>query len=128
MRNYFRHTKQRQAILNQVNRLAWLLDNSIHIPFLNYRIGLDAIIGLIPGLGDLAGLLLSAFIIVQAIRLGVSRTTLMQMVVNVMLETLIGMVPILGDFFDATFKANLRNARLLQTALDAEPTSRRFGF
>ena len=112
------------TILNQVDRLAWLLDNSIRIPIINYRIGLDALIGLIPGLGDAAGLVVSSFIVLQAMRLGAPRAILGRMVLNIVIEALVGLIPVLGDFFDATFKANARNVRLLQLAL-AEPTNSR---
>ena len=109
-----------QVILKQVDDLAWLLDNSIYIPLINYRIGLDAVIGLIPGLGDVAGLLLSSFIVLQALRLRIPRAVLLRMIVNIVMEALIGLIPVLGDLFDATFKANARNVRLLRQAL-AQP-------
>ena len=112
------------AILQQVDRLAWLLDNSIQIPIINYRIGLDALIGLIPGLGDAAGLVVSSFIVLQAIRLRAPRAILTRMVFNIVMEALIGLIPVLGDLFDATFKANVRNVRLLQLALE-QPTNSR---
>ena len=121
--NLARTDKQR-ARLDQMNNLAWLLDNSIRIPIINYRIGLDAIIGLIPGLGDMAGLLISSVIVIQAIRLGAPSATLLQMVLNIAIEALIGLVPMLGDVFDATFKSNIRNMRLLNLALDYPPTGR----
>jgi hypothetical protein len=121
-----RHEKSRLAVLDQVNRLAWLLDNSIRIPIINYRIGLDALIGLIPGLGDTAGMLLSSFILMQAVRLGVPRATLLRMVFNIAIEALVGMIPIFGDIFDATFKANARNVRLLTQAVDSQRAGRRF--
>lgn len=108
---------QKQTMLKQVNQLAWLLDNSIQLPLLNYRIGLESLLGLIPVLGDLAGLLISSYIVIQALRLGVSRPTIMRMITNVLLETLLGAIPIFGDIFDATFKANLRNAKLLNEAV-----------
>jgi hypothetical protein len=104
---------QQRAILKQVNRLAWLLDNSIYLPILNYRIGLEAIVGLVPGLGDLAGALMSSYIVLQALRLGVPKPILLRMLGNVTLEAVVGLIPFLGDFFDATFKANVRNVRLL---------------
>lgn len=116
--------KNRQSVLAQVDQLAWLLDNSINIPLINYRIGLDALIGLIPGLGDAAGLLVSSFIVLQAVRLGTPGATLMRMVLNILLEALIGLIPVLGDVFDATFKANVRNVRLLQAALGQQPAGR----
>jgi hypothetical protein len=112
-----RHDKQRSATLQQVNGLAWLLDNSIHIPILNYRIGLDAIVGLIPGFGDIAGSLLSSFIVLQAIRLGMPLGTLVRMVLNIAIEASIGVIPVVGDLFDATFKANARNVGLLNQVL-----------
>ncbi len=119
--NLARTDKQR-ARLDQMNNLAWLLDNSIRIPIINYRIGLDAIIGLIPGLGDVAGLLISSVIVIQAIRLGAPSATLLQMVLNIAIEALIGLVPMLGDIFDATFKSNIRNMRLVNLALDHPQT------
>lgn len=106
------------AMLKQVDHLAWLLDNSIAIPLINYRIGLDALIGLLPGVGDVAGLLLSSFIVVQALRLRAPKAVLMRMIFNMVMEALIGLIPVVGDFFDATFKANARNVRLLRQALD----------
>jgi hypothetical protein len=112
-----RSEKDRRAILKQVNALAWLLDNSIPVPFVNYRIGVDALIGLVPGIGDMAGLLVSSYIVLQAARLGVPRATLMRMVINVALEGAVGVVPLVGDLFDATFKANARNVQLLNDAL-----------
>jgi hypothetical protein len=122
-----RNAQSRRAALDQVNRLAWLLDNAIHILLLNDRIGLDAIIGLIPGLGDVAGLLLSSFIVIQAIRLSVPRGTLLRMVLNVAVETPVGLTPLLGDVFDAIFKANVRNVRLLTQVLDTQQTARETG-
>ncbi|HMN29735.1 MAG TPA: DUF4112 domain-containing protein [Caldilineaceae bacterium] len=113
-----KRNKSQLAVLKQLNQLAWLLDNSIHLPVLNYRIGLDALIGLIPVLGDAAGLLLSSFVIVQGIRLGVPRTILLRMALNVAIEAMLGSVPVVGDVFDATFKANVRNVRLLNSVVN----------
>ncbi len=109
---------RQRAIRSQINQLAWLLDNSITIPFIGYRIGLEAIIGLIPVVGDAAGVLLSSYIVTQAMRLGVSRVVLARMIGNIVLEGVIGVIPLIGDLFDATFKANIRNVRLLNEALD----------
>ena len=114
---FTRNEKRRRALLQQVNSLAWLLDNSIPIPLINYRIGLDAIVGLVPGFGDIAGLLVSSYIVMQAVRLGVPKATLTRMLVNVALEAVIGVVPVIGDIFDATFKANARNVLLLNEAV-----------
>lgn len=109
-----REESNRRAILNQVDGLAWLLDNSIRLPLLNYRVGADALVGLIPGFGDVAGLLVSSYIVLQGMRLGVPRATLTRMLVNIAIEAVVGIVPVLGDIFDATFKANTRNVELLR--------------
>lgn len=115
--------QHRQRTLKQVNQLAWLLDNSINIPVINYRIGLDALIGLLPGLGDMAGLILSSYIVLQAVRLGAPRPILTRMVLNIGIEAAVGLVPVLGDIFDATFKANARNVQLLSALLAGAPAN-----
>lgn len=103
--------------LARLRSLSRLLDSSIRIPVIGYRIGLDPLIGLIPGVGDAVMLLPAGYIILEAYRLGVPRPTVARMVANVGLETLFGTVPVLGDLFDATFKANTRNLYLLESHL-----------
>ena len=98
--------------IRRLRSFAWLLDNSIPLPG-GYRIGLDPIIGLLPGLGDAIGALLSAFIINEARSLGAPRSILMRMIGNVAIETVLGAIPFAGDVFDAVFKANTRNLSLL---------------
>lgn len=98
--------------------IAWLLDNSIPLPGFNFRIGLDAILGLIPGIGDMLGVLLSTYIVREAARLGAPPSLLTRMAFNVALEGIVGLVPFLGDVFDAAWKANQRNFALLETHLD----------
>jgi Domain of unknown function (DUF4112) len=100
------------ARLQRIRSLAWLLDNSIPLPG-GYRIGVDALIGLVPGLGDALGAVLSAYIINEARILGAPRSILMRMTGNVLIETAIGAIPFAGDLFDAAFKANSRNLALL---------------
>lgn len=104
----------RFARMQRLRRLGFLLDNAIRIPGTSYRIGLDPIIGLIPGGGDTAGLVLSAFIVLEAAQLGASKSTLSTMAFNILLETIAGTVPGLGDLFDATWKSNSRNLELLE--------------
>lgn len=103
--------------LARLDRLGYLLDNSIRIPVIGYRIGWDALIGLIPGVGDIAGMALSVYIIAEAARFGLPRATLARMVGNVIVEAVVGAVPLLGDLFDAAFKANLRNLALVHAQL-----------
>jgi hypothetical protein len=98
--------------MQRLRSLAWLLDNSIPLPG-GYRIGLDPIIGLVPGLGDAIGALISAFIINEARSLGAPRSILLRMLGNVVIETAVGAIPFAGDVFDAAYKANTRNLALL---------------
>ena len=105
--------------------LAWLLDSSIPIPGTRLTIGLDALIGLVPVLGDAAGVVLSGYIVREAAALGAPRSILARMAFNVALEGLVGMIPLAGDVFDAAWKANQRNVRLLGAWLDAPRVARR---
>lgn len=104
--------------LRRLDRLARLLDESIRIPALRYRIGYDALIGLLPGIGDAAGLLIGTYVVIEAARFRVPRSTLLRMVANVAIEAAVGTIPLIGDVFDATYKSNLRNVRLLRQRLD----------
>jgi len=88
-------------------------------------IGLDPILGLIPGAGDAAGAVLAAWILVEAFRMGVSRATLLRMAGNVALDAGLGAIPILGDIFDFAWQANLRNVTLLERHLAAPAQARR---
>jgi uncharacterized protein DUF4112 len=101
-----------------VDRLAWLMDRSI--PIGRWQIGLDGIIGLVPGLGDLVGAIISGVIVVAGIRAGLPRSAIARMVTNVGVEALIGVVPFLGDLFDMAFKANTRNVQIYREALRGE--------
>jgi hypothetical protein len=103
-----------EQIRRRLGRLAWLLDNSIALPGTRFRIGLDAILGLIPGLGDVLGVLASGYIVREAARLGAPPSVLTRMAFNVAVEGVVGLVPILGDIFDAVWKANQRNYALLE--------------
>src|SRR3954465_407997 len=105
--------------------LAWLLDSSIPIPGTRLTIGLDALVGLLPFLGDLIGVLASSFILAEANRLGVGRAILARMAFNVAVEGVIGIVPIVGDVFDAAWKANQKNVRLLNAWAERPHQTRR---
>jgi uncharacterized protein DUF4112 len=108
--------------LERLRRVGWVLDSSMRIPGTRIRFGIDAIIGLVPGLGDLIAGALSLYIIAESARLGVPRTLLARMGWNVAVDTFVGEVPILGDLFDVAWKANMRNLALLEEHLQ-QPTS-----
>src|SRR5688572_18681150 len=107
-----------RAARERLKQLAWLLDSSIPIPGTKFTIGLEALIGLFPFIGDLIGVALSSFILKEAARLGAPKSVLLRMSFNVALEGVVGIVPLAGDVFDAAFKANQRNVRLLEASLD----------
>src|SRR5437762_415341 len=101
----------------RVRVLAKLLDNSIGIPGTGWKIGFDPLVGLIPGIGDLIGAVLSGYIILEAARSDVPAFTLARMLVNVGIDTLLGAVPAVGDLFDAAWKSNMKNVALLERHL-----------
>ncbi len=102
--------------------LSHLLDDFLRIPGTQIRFGLDGIIGLIPGIGDVLGAMASWIIILAAWLRGVPRITLARMLANVAIETIIGTIPILGDAFDIAWKANRRNYALLERSIGAVPS------
>lgn len=120
----------RDRRVDRLRQLARLLDNQFRIPGTNFRFGLDALIGLVPGLGDVAGAAASAAFIFEAARLGAPKSVLARMIANVGIETVVGAVPALGDLFDAAYKANIRNLRLVERYVTepeiAHRSSRRF--
>jgi hypothetical protein len=99
--------------VQRLRRVGWLLDSSIPVPGTRYTLGIDQLIGLVPGIGDLIGGVLSLYIIVESARMGLPRGVLLRMGWNVAVDTLVGEIPILGDLFDIGFKANIRNLALL---------------
>jgi hypothetical protein len=94
--------------------LAWLLDDLIPIPGTKFRLGLDPIIGLIPGFGDSSTALASSLILLHALRAGVPRIVIVRMALNVLVNTAVGAIPGVGDVFSAFFKSNRRNVALLE--------------
>ena len=106
-----------------VEAVARWLDYAFALPG-GFRFGLAGIIGLIPGIGDVVDALVSVYIVIRAIQLGVPRVALARMTVNIGIEALAGYVPLLGDLFDVAFKANRRNYRLLRDYV-AKPHRRR---
>jgi len=102
----------------QMEDLARLLDTQFRLPGTNRRFGLDGLLGLVPGIGDAAGLALSSGVIVQAVRSGARGATVGRMVLNVALDAVVGAIPVLGSVFDFVFKANTRNVALLADHID----------
>lgn len=100
--------------LTRLRRLAWLMDRSIRLPG-GFRIGLDGLIGLIPGVGDLLAGGVASYILLQAARMQVPVSVLLRMGLNVAIDLALGAIPVFGDIFDFVFKANERNIRLLDT-------------
>lgn len=110
-------TAKRLATLNRIRKLSRLMDTSIRIPLTGFRIGIDPIIGLVPGAGDLISTAFSAYIIFLATRFRIPLKALVQMIFNVGLETVVGTVPLVGDIFDAFYKSNIRNLAILEQYL-----------
>ncbi|MEO0879272.1 MAG: DUF4112 domain-containing protein [Pseudomonadota bacterium] len=106
------------ALIDRIDRLARLLDTQFSL--FGFRFGIDGLIGLIPGIGDAATAIMSLYLIVLAARAGASLGLIVQMIANVIFDMVIGAVPVLGDLFDFTFRANARNARLLHAYLAAK--------
>lgn len=105
------------ARLVRLRRLAWLVDGAFRLPGTKFRFGLNSLIGLTPGAGDAALAALSLYIVWEAHALGLPRQKLTKMLGNVGIEAVAGAVPILGDLFDMTFKANLRNLAIIEDHL-----------
>ena len=110
---------------NDVRQLARLLDSAVRIPGTNIRVGLDALLGLIPGIGDAIGAALSGYIVLAAAKLGLPKSVLARMVLNLGIDTAVGAVPILGDLFDVAFRANTRNIALIDSAMNAPRETRK---
>jgi hypothetical protein len=110
--------KENQRKLKGLDRLAWVLDSSIPIPGTSRTIGLDGIIGLIPGVGDAFAGMLSGYIIIKALIMGLPIFIIAQMVVNMIIEGVVGVIPFFGDIFDFIFKSNRRNVKLMQRYLE----------
>lgn len=104
--------------LNQVRMIARMMDDSFRVPGTKIRFGLDTILGLVPGLGDVVTSAISLLIVHHAWQSGASKLTIARMLGNVAVDFLIGSVPVAGDLFDFAWKANRRNARLLEAHLN----------
>jgi hypothetical protein len=106
-----------EASVARIEALARLMDDMFVIPGTNTRVGLDAVIGLVPVVGDLISQAISSYLIWEARRLGVSRLVIGRMVANTAIDTVVGIVPFVGDAFDVAFRANRKNVNLLKAHL-----------
>ncbi|MBC7817215.1 MAG: DUF4112 domain-containing protein [Planctomycetaceae bacterium] len=106
--------------LEQLRQVAQLLDSQFRIPGTDIAFGVDALVGLIPGVGDLISAAISSWLIREARRLGAPRWLIARMVWNVAVDAVIGLVPIVGDVFDVVWKANRKNIALLTSYLDSK--------
>ncbi|MBK1988726.1 DUF4112 domain-containing protein [Sphaerospermopsis aphanizomenoides BCCUSP55] len=105
--------------LKRLRQISRVLDNAVTIPGTSVGIGLDPILGLIPVGGDVLGLIFSIYIIIESARLGVSRATLGRMIVNIIVDALVGAIPMLGELFDFAWRANNYNLKLLEDYLQS---------
>ena len=113
--------------VENIERLGWLMDDLIRIPVLGWRFGLDAIIGLIPALGDTTTSLVSFYILASAVRYRVPKITLLRMGLNIAIDYVVGSVPVVGDLFDAFWKSNQMNVELLKQRAQVSPSEAKEG-
>ena len=114
--------KARFDRLDRLDRLSKRLDSVFRIPGTRFRVGYDAIAGLLPGIGDAAAMVPAVVIIVESYRMGLPGHKLARQAINVAVDTTIGSIPVLGSFFDAWYKSNLRNVDILRSHLEGVST------
>lgn len=117
---------RRDRALAEVEAMAWLLDNSIPVPLTGgRRFGLDALIGFVPGIGDLVGGMLGLIVVWRGSRMGLPGIVVARMLLNAVVDMLIGAIPVLGDIFDLWFKGSTRNLNLMRGHLERPDRSTR---
>ena len=99
---------------DQLDHLAWLLDNCFKIPGTNWRFGLEALIGLVPGAGDAVSAILGLFLLVRAFQFKLPKIVIVRMLINSLLDFSVGAIPLIGDAFDFVYKSNTRNMKLFR--------------
>ena len=117
--------ESREGALRRIEALARLMDSAFVIPGLNLRVGLDSLIGVVPGIGDAVTTAVSAYLVYEARRLGLPKRKIARMIGNVAMDAVLGAVPFAGDIADVFFKSNMRNLRILREHLEAEARGRR---
>jgi hypothetical protein len=111
------HPDAVETVLRRLDRFAFLLDEAFRVPGTRWRVGLDGIVGIVPGIGDGVTALVALYPLIEAWRHGAPPALLAKMLANLGIDTAVGAVPILGDIFDARFKTNRRNVELLRQHL-----------
>ncbi len=109
--------------VRRMRTVAFVLDESVPIPGTDRRVGLDPLLGTVPVVGDAVSGAISLYIVLEAARLGVSYGTLLRMIANVSVDVAGGALPVVGDLFDAVWKANRRNLRLVLADLTDDETA-----
>ncbi|HZT61179.1 MAG TPA: DUF4112 domain-containing protein [Pyrinomonadaceae bacterium] len=119
-------TRRRAEVEQSLERLSYVMDGLFRIPGTGWRLGLDAVVGLIPGVGDFATTVVSLYILAAGVRYRVPKVTLLRMATNIGIDYLLGSVPVVGDIFDAAWKSNQMNVELLKrrAAVGAEDARR----
>jgi hypothetical protein len=117
----FARARTRRERIARIDALATLLDTAVSLPGTNVRFGLDALLGLVPGIGDVITTAMALYIVHEARQLGAPGLVVARMLANVALDGLVGAVPVLGDAFDVMWRSNRRNMRLLQAWLAPDP-------
>jgi hypothetical protein len=117
--DFLRGASRRERVA-RIDALATLLDTAFILPGTNIRFGLDALIGLVPGIGDAITTVMSLYIVHEAHQLGAPSHVIARMIGNVAIDGLVGSVPLVGDAFDVAFRANRRNMRLLREWMERE--------
>ncbi|MDJ0556803.1 MAG: DUF4112 domain-containing protein [Microcoleaceae cyanobacterium MO_207.B10] len=112
------------AKVRQLRKLSNLLDNAVRVPGTSYGVGIDPLLGLIPGGGDFLGGLISVYIVFSAATMGLPRETLTRMASNIVFDSLAGIVPVFGDLFDVAWKANSKNMDILEGHLESPKVSK----
>lgn len=110
-----RETKRKVEVEESLETLSHYLDDFIRVPGIGWRFGLDSIVGLVPGVGDVSTLLASFYILTAAVRYRVPKITILRMALNLVIDFLVGSIPFLGDVFDFVWKSNRMNMDLLRS-------------
>lgn len=113
--------KRRDEAHRRLRRIARLMDSQFRVPLLGLRFGADAILGLVPGIGDALSGLIGAYLIYEAKRLGIPRPALLRMILNVAFDTAIGAIPVAGDIWDFFFRSNSRNMQIMARHIGGLP-------